>query len=136
MNVRPTALALLLASTTTAAADRVAVMSAFEPEWIALRDAVANPETRTINGNRFVTGTLEGQEVVLFLSGISMVNATMTTQLALDHFDIEAIVFSGLPAGSTRHSRSATSWCRRNGAATSMPSSRGKRRRAMRSRPG
>ena len=35
----------------------------------------------------------------MFLSGVSMVNAAMTTQLALDTFDIERIVFSGIAGG-------------------------------------
>jgi len=47
----------------------------------------------------FVIGTLGGRPVVLFLSGISMVNATMTTQLALERFDITAIVVSGIAGG-------------------------------------
>ena len=36
---------------------------------------------------------------MLFLSGISVVNAAMTVQLALDHFAIERIVFSGIAGG-------------------------------------
>ena len=36
---------------------------------------------------------------MLFLSGVSMVNAAMTTQMALEQFDIEAIVFSGIAGG-------------------------------------
>src|SRR3546814_13572372 len=35
----------------------------------------------------------------LFLSGISMVNASMNTQLALDRFNISHIVFSGIAGG-------------------------------------
>ena len=89
-----------LSTTGAAAADgRIAVMSAFEPEWLGLQAALEGAETRRINGNRFVSGTLEGREVVLMLSGISMVNAAMTTQLALDHFEVEAIVFSGIAGG-------------------------------------
>ena len=37
--------------------------------------------------------------MVLFLSGISMVNASRTTQLALDRFNIRRIVFSGVGGG-------------------------------------
>jgi adenosylhomocysteine nucleosidase len=37
--------------------------------------------------------------VVLFLSGVSMVNAAMITQLALDRFDITGIVVSGIAGG-------------------------------------
>lgn len=78
---------------------RVAVISAFPPEWVSLQAALEGAETQRINGVEFVTGQLEGQDVVLFLSGVSMVNAAMTTQLALDHFQIEAVVFSGIAGG-------------------------------------
>ena len=78
---------------------RLAVMSAFPPEWLALQEDLEGVTEHVVNGNRFLAGTLAGQDVVLFLSGISMVNAAMTTQLALDHFEIEGIVFSGIAGG-------------------------------------
>ncbi len=101
--LRPCLFAAILA--TPLAADpldptpRLAVMSAFEPEWTLLLEMVEGPTDHTVNGNRFVTGQIEGQPVVLFLSGISMVNAAMTTQLALNHFQVEGIVFSGIAGG-------------------------------------
>lgn len=78
---------------------RIAVMSAFPPEWQTLRDAVAGPKAHDVNGSTFVTGALEGHDVVLFLSGVSMVNAAMTTQQAIDRFSLRAIVFSGIAGG-------------------------------------
>jgi len=78
---------------------RVAVISAFEPEWKALKASVEGPRTHLVNGVEFVTGTLGGRPVVLFLSGISMVNAAMTTQLALERFDVTGIVVSGIAGG-------------------------------------
>ena len=78
---------------------RIAVMSAFEPEWAVLLGALRGAKTHQIGAQRFVTGRLQGQDVVLFLSGISMVNAAMTTQKALDHFNIRAVVFSGIAGG-------------------------------------
>lgn len=78
---------------------RLAVISAFEPEWVTLQETLEDRAEHTVNGNLFVTGQLEGQEVVLFLSGISMVNAAMTTQLALERFSIEGIVVSGIAGG-------------------------------------
>jgi adenosylhomocysteine nucleosidase len=81
------------------ATPRVAVISAFEPEWKTLKAAVEGPKSFTVNGVEFVTGTMAGRQVVLFLSGISMVNAAMTTQLALDRFDITGIVVSGIAGG-------------------------------------
>ena len=79
--------------------ERMAVISAFAPEFAALETTLERPAEHRINGNRFLTGRIEGQDVVLFQSGISMVNAAMTTQLALDRFDIRGIVFSGIAGG-------------------------------------
>ena len=78
---------------------RIAVVSAFAPEMTVLRGELDNATVHSINGVEFVAGTLEGQNVVLFLSGISVVNAAMTVQLALDHFTIDRIVFSGIAGG-------------------------------------
>jgi adenosylhomocysteine nucleosidase len=98
-------LAVLLALLQPAWADRldatprIAVMSAYEPEWKALKASLDEPVSYDVNGVEFVTGTLSGRKVVLFLSGISMVNATMNVQLALDRFDITGIVVSGIAGG-------------------------------------
>lgn len=109
MNPHPPAyvavgLAACLAATPLAAqiiddTPRLAVMSAFDPEWEVLQEGLEDAETHEINGSPFVTGTIEGQDVVLVLSGVSMVNAAMNTQIALDRFEIEAIVFSGIAGG-------------------------------------
>ena len=80
-------------------APRVAVIVAFEPEWKTLKGSVEDAKSTTVNGVEFVTGTLSGRPVVLFPSGVSMVNAAMTTQLALDRFDVTAIVVSGIAGG-------------------------------------
>ena len=78
---------------------RTAVMSAFAPELALLTGGLTGTSTRPLNGVKFTTGTLQGREVVPFLSGISVVNAAMTAQLALDHFNVERIVFSGIAGG-------------------------------------
>ena len=78
---------------------RTAVMSAFPRELEALEAATRHKHARVLGGVRFVTGELEGRPVVLFLSGVSMVNAARTTQLALDRFRIRRIVFSGVGGG-------------------------------------
>ena len=78
---------------------RIAVISAFEPELKLLLRQLQSPSRHRVNGVEFTTGTLQGKPVVLFLSGISMVNASMNTQLALDRFNIQGIVFSGIAGG-------------------------------------
>jgi adenosylhomocysteine nucleosidase len=81
------------------AAPRTAVISAFLPELTELAAATTNKKTYEAVGVVFVTGTLEGKPVVLFLSGVSMVNAAMTTQVLLDRFNVKRIVFSGIAGG-------------------------------------
>ena len=81
------------------ATPRTAVVSAFAPEMAILRSGVEEAAVHSVNGVEFVAGALEGRDVVLFLSGISVVNAAMTVQLALDRFHIDRILFSGIAGG-------------------------------------
>ena len=78
---------------------RTAVVSAFAPEMSVLRDELEGARVHPVNGVEFVAGRLEGRDVVLFLSGISVVNAAMTVQLALERFHVDRIVFSGIAGG-------------------------------------
>lgn len=78
---------------------RTVVMTAFYPEWHSLVPTIKDAKEHTINGNTFLTGTLEGKPVVLMQSGVSVVNAAMSTQLVLDRFNVKRIVFSGIAGG-------------------------------------
>jgi adenosylhomocysteine nucleosidase len=78
---------------------RLAVMSAYEPEWQVLLGTIETEETFNINGYDYTIGKLAGNDVVLFLTGVSMVNATMTSQIALERFNITGIIFSGIAGG-------------------------------------
>jgi adenosylhomocysteine nucleosidase len=79
---------------------RTAVISAFIPEWHALQALVSQSAACEVNGVSFVTGQIEGRAVVVFMSGISMVNAAMTAQLVIDRFNVEQLVFSGIAGGA------------------------------------
>lgn len=87
------------ANTKTDRVSRIAIVCAFQPEIPALRAALKNAKLHTINRTQFYTGKIGNKDVVLFLSGMSMVNAAMTTQMALDHFNVQSIVFSGIAGG-------------------------------------
>lgn len=108
--MRPILVLLILLATAAGAAraapggrldetSRTAVISAFAPELAALTRATTHRRAVTLGGTVFTTGRLEGKPVVLFLSGVSMVNAAMTTQRALDRFHVRRIVFSGIAGG-------------------------------------
>lgn len=78
---------------------RIGIVSAFGAEADILVAQTTGKRAHTVNGNRFTTGTLRGNRVVIVLSGMSMINATMVTQLMLDHFKVERLVMSGIAGG-------------------------------------
>jgi adenosylhomocysteine nucleosidase len=78
---------------------RVAIVSAFAQELDLLLGKVQQAQQHRVNGVRFTTGVLQGKPVVLFSSGISMVNAAMNTQLALDRFKVTHLLLSGIAGG-------------------------------------
>jgi len=78
---------------------RIGIVSAFGEEAAILVRETRGARTWTINGNRFTTGTLRGNRVVIVLSGVSMINAAMTTETLIDHIRIERLVMSGISGG-------------------------------------
>ena len=80
-------------------APRIAIISAFPAELALLQSRIERPQKQSVNGVEFTTGTLQGKHVVMFLSGVSMTNAAMNTQLVLDRFKVSHIVFSGIAGG-------------------------------------
>jgi adenosylhomocysteine nucleosidase len=78
---------------------RIGIVSAFGQEADILVAQTQLPHTWVINGNRFTTGVLRGNPVVIVLSGVSMVNSTMVTQLMVDHFKVQRLVMSGIAGG-------------------------------------
>ena len=78
---------------------RLVIMSAFDAELAQLRGQTQVAQTYAIGGRSYTTGRLAGREVVLVLSGTSMVNAALTAQAAIDHFKVSGILFSGIAGG-------------------------------------
>ena len=81
----------------------IAVMGAYAPELAANRSILVGSNaplhTTVVNGVRFEHYRVDGRNLLLFPSGVSMVNAAMTTQLALDRFDISHVLFAGIAGG-------------------------------------
>ena len=78
---------------------RIGVVSAFGAEADLLIAETRARRTHVLAGRRFTTGMLRGNAVVIVLSGVSMVNAALTTQRLVDHFRIERLVLSGIAGG-------------------------------------
>ena len=81
----------------------VVVESAFEPELEAIEAALVpdgtKPQFTHVNGVEFKTAQIGGRRFVFFLTGMSLVNAAMNTQLVLDRFNVTALFFTGIAGG-------------------------------------
>jgi adenosylhomocysteine nucleosidase len=81
-----------------------AICGAYPPEIAALhatfgvseKDGWVRSEWK---GNTYWRGTFAGKDVVVFRTGVSLVNATMQLQAALDHLPITHILFAGVAGG-------------------------------------
>lgn len=78
---------------------RLGIIAAFGQEADLLLESTQNKQEHIIQGRKFTTGLLNNTNVVITISGISMTNAAMTTQMMNDHFQIKGLIFSGI-AGS------------------------------------
>ena len=89
---------------------RTLILTAFpaEADAILARTTLDPNPSVVVDGHHFYLGTLGGKKVIVAMTGIGMVNATHTTETALDHFtpesgiSIGAVVFSGVAGGSGR----------------------------------
>lgn len=94
------AAAILMALMTVAsAAERTAILTAFQPEYDAIRARMTDVAVRTDRGAEYLTGRLGGREVIVGQTGISMVNAAMNTQLLIDLHTPKSIIVSGIAGG-------------------------------------
>lgn len=74
----------------------IGLMGAMAEEVALFKDAIEVKSTHKFAGMDFVVGELCGQQVVLLQSGIGKVKATIGTQILIDKFDVDLIIFTGL----------------------------------------
>jgi adenosylhomocysteine nucleosidase len=78
---------------------RVGIVAAFGLEANILLAETTGKQEHVINGKVFTTGVLRDNPIVIVLSGVSVVNAAMTTQVMIDHFGITHLIMSGIAGG-------------------------------------
>ncbi len=78
---------------------RFGIVSAFGAEADILIASTARARRYTVNGNTFTTGVLRGLPVVIVLTGVSIENAAMITQVMIDHFNVRRLLLSGIAGG-------------------------------------
>jgi len=82
----------------------IAVLNAYPPEMDAMVKEFKLLEggftEKRVKGFRYYIGTVEGKDIVVFETGISMVNAAMALQLALERLPISHVLFAGVAGGT------------------------------------
>ena len=77
----------------------IGLICAIPHELAALQSAFTENHTEAVAHSRFITGVLDGHDVVIAGSGMGKVNAAIVTTLLADRFDCRTIVFSGVAGG-------------------------------------
>lgn len=72
------------------------IIGAMEEEVEILKEKMEIEETVEIAGMTFYRGMLHNQDVILVRSGVGKVNMAACTQILIDHFNVEALVNSGV----------------------------------------
>lgn len=74
----------------------IGIIAAMDVEMKSLRAFIEDPVTETVSGITFVSGTLEGQQVVTAVCGIGKVFAAMCAQTMILRYSPEMIVNTGV----------------------------------------
>lgn len=76
-----------------------AILSALAEEQQGLLAQLQDPQLQRIASRDFWSGRLHGQPVVLALSRIGKVSASLTAAALISHFDVGRILFTGVAGG-------------------------------------
>jgi adenosylhomocysteine nucleosidase len=78
---------------------RIAIMYAFDVEGKLLRNQMTLEDSLISKGRIFWIGKLQDNDVIVVNSDVGMTNAAMSTQLLIDRFKPEEIIFTGICGG-------------------------------------
>ncbi|MCH8293334.1 5'-methylthioadenosine/adenosylhomocysteine nucleosidase [Candidatus Poribacteria bacterium] len=73
-----------------------AILGAMSDEVEMLMDTLTERDERKIQGIRFVTGKMNGRQVVVARTGVGKVNAAMTATLLVEHFSPSEVIVTGV----------------------------------------
>lgn len=75
---------------------RYGIIGAMDEEIALYLEAMEQTVATVKAGVTYYTGKMEGKEVVLCKSGVGKVNAAVTTQILIDQFQVERVIFTGV----------------------------------------
>lgn len=74
----------------------IGIVGAMDEEIALLLEQLIHPKEEVQAGNRYYSGLLHGHEVVICKSGVGKVNAAITTQVLVDRYHIQRLLFTGV----------------------------------------
>ncbi|MDR2536522.1 MAG: 5'-methylthioadenosine/S-adenosylhomocysteine nucleosidase [Treponema sp.] len=77
----------------------IGIIGAMEDEVTLLQSAIVEPQSKTVGGFEFFSGTLEGKKVVLLRCGIGKVNAAVGCALLITGYKPDFIINTGSAGG-------------------------------------
>ncbi len=75
---------------------RIGIIGAMDEEIALYLEAMGQTKQTGKAGITYYEGEMEGKSVVLCKSGVGKVNAAVTTQILIDHFQVERVIFTGV----------------------------------------
>ncbi len=74
----------------------IGLIAAMNVEMESLRAFIEEPVTETVSGIRFVSGLIDGREIVTAVCGVGKVNAALCAQTMILRFQPDAIINTGV----------------------------------------
>ena len=74
---------------------RIGIITATEEEITAIKKYITSSKVNKIFDLNFINGTIGKNEVILCESGVGKVNASRTTQLLIDNYDVDCVMNIG-----------------------------------------
>lgn len=75
---------------------KIGIIGAMDEEIARYREKITDAVTVEKAGITYYQGKWEGKEIVLCKSGVGKVNAAVTTQLLIDQFQVDRVIFTGV----------------------------------------
>jgi adenosylhomocysteine nucleosidase len=77
----------------------IGIMGALDSEISLVKSAMDVEEEVYYAGRTCIRGKLKDEEIILVKAGVGKVNASLTTQILIEKFDIRSLIFTGVAGG-------------------------------------
>ena len=84
---------------------RIGILCATEKELQPFLYVLENSRSEEYSMHMFHCGIINGMDIVAVFSGCGEVNAAITAQVMIDHYNVDGVIFSGIAGGMTEETK-------------------------------